>query len=165
LAPGSSSCAPGALFVIGRSLAKNCVTLHDGNAIPVVGLGVFEAPPAETDQAAGAALRAGHRHIDTVAAYRNGRETGPAVAESGVPRDQLYVVTTLWNADQGYDSTLAAFPPVQGLFKACSRPAWIGSGSTVSTLITGRCPRGTRSWTPARRSPAGALGAGSARSG
>lgn len=55
------------------------------------------------------ALRAGYRHIDTAAAYRNERETGRAVAESDVPRDQLYVVTKLWNADQGYDSTLAAF--------------------------------------------------------
>jgi 2,5-diketo-D-gluconate reductase A len=41
--------------------------------------------------------------------YKNERETGRAVAESGVPRDELYLVTKLWNADQGYDSTLAAF--------------------------------------------------------
>ncbi|KZS73158.1 hypothetical protein A4G29_21055 [Mycobacterium kansasii] len=45
-------------------------------------------------------LRAGYRHIDTAAAYRNERETGRAVADSGVPRDQLYVVTTLANPDQ-----------------------------------------------------------------
>ncbi len=57
----------------------------------------------------GAALRAGYRHIDTAAAYRNERQTGRAVAESGLPRDELYLVTKLWNADQGYDSTLAAF--------------------------------------------------------
>ncbi|WP_407685671.1 aldo/keto reductase [Mycobacterium sp. HUMS_1102779] len=94
---------------MGRSLEKNCVTLNDGNAIPVVGLGVFKVPPAEAEQAVSAALRAGYRHIDTAAAYRNERETGRAVAGSGVPRDQLYVVTKLWNADQGYDSTLAAF--------------------------------------------------------
>jgi 2,5-diketo-D-gluconate reductase A len=57
----------------------------------------------------GAALRAGYRHIDTAAAYRNERETGRAVAGSDVPRDQLYVVTKLANPDQGYDSTLRAF--------------------------------------------------------
>jgi 2,5-diketo-D-gluconate reductase A len=57
----------------------------------------------------GTALPAGYRHIDTAAAYRNERETGRAVAESGVPRDELYVVTKLWNADHGYDSTLTAF--------------------------------------------------------
>jgi 2,5-diketo-D-gluconate reductase A len=91
------------------SLNENCVTLNDGNAIPVVGLGVFKVPPADTEQTVSAALRAGYRHIDTAAAYRNERETGRALAESGVPRDQLYVVTKLWNADQGYDSTLTAF--------------------------------------------------------
>jgi 2,5-diketo-D-gluconate reductase A len=55
------------------------------------------------------ALQAGYRHIDTAAVYGNERETGRAVAESGVPRDELYLVTKLWNADQGYDSTLSAF--------------------------------------------------------
>jgi 2,5-diketo-D-gluconate reductase A len=92
-----------------RSLDNNTVTLNDGNSIPTVGLGVFQTPPAETEQAVSAALRAGYRHVDTAAAYRNERETGRAIADSGVPRDQLYVVTKLWNADQGYDSTLTAF--------------------------------------------------------
>lgn len=55
------------------------------------------------------ALRAGYRHIDTAAVYGNERETGRAVAASGVPRDELYLVTKLWNSEQGYDSTLAAF--------------------------------------------------------
>jgi 2,5-diketo-D-gluconate reductase A len=85
------------------------VTLNDGNSIPAVGLGVFQIPPADTEQAVSAALRAGYRHIDTAAAYRNERETGRAIADSDVPRDQLYVVTKLANADHGYDSTLAAF--------------------------------------------------------
>jgi 2,5-diketo-D-gluconate reductase A len=85
------------------------VTLNDGNPIPAVGLGVFQVPPAETEQAVKAALRAGYRHIDTAAAYRNERETGRAIADSDVPRDQLYVATKLWNADQGYESTLRAF--------------------------------------------------------
>jgi 2,5-diketo-D-gluconate reductase A len=85
------------------------VTLNDGNCIPAVGFGVFQIPPADTEQAVGAALRTGYRHIDTAAAYGNERETGRAVAESGIPRDELYLVTKLWNADQGYDSTLTAF--------------------------------------------------------
>jgi len=90
------------------------VTLNDGHPIPAVGLGVFQVPPAETVQAVSAALRAGYRHIDTAAAYRNERETGRAVAESDVPRKQLYVVTKLWNTDQGYDSTLKAFDASMG---------------------------------------------------
>jgi 2,5-diketo-D-gluconate reductase A len=90
-------------------MAAPLVTLNDGNGIPAVGFGVFQIPPADTEQAVGAALRAGYRHIDTAAAYGNERETGRAVADSGVPREELYLVTKLWNADQGYDSTLSAF--------------------------------------------------------
>jgi 2,5-diketo-D-gluconate reductase A len=71
------------------------VTLNDGKSIPAVGLGVFQVAPADTERAASAALRAGYRHVDTAAAYRNERETGRAVADSDVPRDQLYVVTKL----------------------------------------------------------------------
>ncbi len=92
-----------------RSSRQRFVALNDGNSIPAVGLGVFQVPPADTERAVGAALRAGYRHVDTAAAYGNERETGRALAEAGVPRDQLYVVTKLRNADQGYDSTLAAF--------------------------------------------------------
>jgi 2,5-diketo-D-gluconate reductase A len=90
-------------------MAAPLVTLNDGNLIPSVGFGVFKIPPADTEQAVAAALRAGYRHIDTAAMYGNERETGRAIADSGIPRDQIYVVTKLWNADQGYDSTLAAF--------------------------------------------------------
>ncbi|MGH3531918.1 MAG: aldo/keto reductase [Mycobacterium sp.] len=90
-------------------MAAPLVTLNDGSSIPAVGFGVFQIPPADTEQAVGAALRAGYRHVDTAAMYGNERETGRAVADSGVPRDELYLVTKLWNADQGYDSTLTAF--------------------------------------------------------
>ncbi len=61
---------------MGSSLEKSVVTLNDGNPIPTVGLGVFQVPPADTEQAVSAALRVGYRHIDTAAAYRNERETG-----------------------------------------------------------------------------------------
>ncbi|OBK29851.1 oxidoreductase [Mycobacterium asiaticum] len=94
---------------MGRSLEKTFVTLNDGNLIPVVGLGVFKIEPKDTVPAVAAALRAGYRHIDTAAAYRNEPETGRAIADSGVPRDQLYVVTKLANPDQGYDRTMTAF--------------------------------------------------------
>ena len=55
------------------------------------------------------ALDSGYRHIDTAAAYGNEREVGRAVAKSGLPREDVYLTTKLWNADQGYDSTLTAF--------------------------------------------------------
>ena len=85
------------------------VPLNDGNSIPTLGFGVFKVPPADTERAVSTALQAGYRHIDTAAMYGNERETGRAVAASGVPRDELYLVTKLWNSEQGYDSTLAAF--------------------------------------------------------
>ena len=85
------------------------VTLNDGQSIPQVGLGVWQTPPEDTTRAVTAALQAGYRHIDTAAAYRNEAETGRALAKSGVPREDVFVVTKLWNSEQGYDSTLAAF--------------------------------------------------------
>jgi 2,5-diketo-D-gluconate reductase A len=85
------------------------IALNDGNAIPSVGLGVWQTPPQETEQAVSAALQAGYRHIDTAAGYDNEREVGRAIAKSDIPREEIFVVTKLWNADQGYDSTMKAF--------------------------------------------------------
>ncbi|MED5811861.1 aldo/keto reductase [Mycolicibacterium sp. 050232] len=85
------------------------VTLNDGNSIPQVGLGVWQTPAEETVRAVSAALQAGYRHIDTAAAYQNEVETGRGLVESGVPREDVFLVTKLWNSEQGYDSTLAAF--------------------------------------------------------
>jgi 2,5-diketo-D-gluconate reductase A len=88
------------------------ITLNDGNSIPQVGLGVWQTPPEDTERAVATALEAGYRHIDTAAAYGNEREVGHAIksaAESGLAREDVYITTKLWNADQGHDSTLAAF--------------------------------------------------------
>ncbi|WP_018600731.1 aldo/keto reductase [Mycobacterium sp. 155] len=85
------------------------VTLNDGNSIPQVGLGVWQTPPDDTERAVTAALQAGYRHIDTAAAYQNEVETGLALAGAGVPREEVFLVTKLWNGDHGYDATLAAF--------------------------------------------------------
>lgn len=90
-------------------MAAPLITLNDGNPIPQVGLGVWQTPPQDTERAVAAALEAGYRHIDTAAAYGNEAETGRAIAASGIPREDVFLVTKLWNADQGYDSTLAAF--------------------------------------------------------
>jgi len=76
------------------------ITLNDGNKIPQFGLGVFLMTPAETQQQVEFALANGYRHIDTAASYRNEREVGLAIAESGVPRDELFVTTKLWNDRQ-----------------------------------------------------------------
>jgi 2,5-diketo-D-gluconate reductase A len=90
-------------------MAAPLVTLNDGNSMPQVGLGVWQTPPEDTERAVAAALRAGYRHVDTAAAYGNEVETGRGVAGSGLPREDVFLVTKLANADHGYDSTLAAF--------------------------------------------------------
>jgi 2,5-diketo-D-gluconate reductase A len=85
------------------------LALHDGIEIPRLGFGVFQIPPEETQGAVELALEAGYRHIDTAAAYRNEKEVGAALAASGLPREDYFVTTKLWNSQQGHDSTLAAF--------------------------------------------------------
>jgi 2,5-diketo-D-gluconate reductase A len=90
-------------------MAAPPITLNDGNRIPSVGLGVWQTPPEATQRAVAAAFDAGYRHIDTAAAYGNEREVGRAIKESGLPREEVFVVTKLWNGDQGYDETMAAF--------------------------------------------------------
>ncbi len=88
--------------------------MNDGNSIPQVGLGVWQTPPEDTERAVATALEAGYRHIDTAAAYQNEREVGRALEKSGLPRDQVFVTTKLWNSEQGYDSTLSAFDKSMG---------------------------------------------------
>ena len=85
------------------------VTLNNGVEIPQLGFGVFQIPDAETTAAVSAALEAGYRSIDTAAVYGNEAGVGAALASSGLAREELFVTTKLWNADQGYDATLRAF--------------------------------------------------------
>ncbi|MDJ1114134.1 aldo/keto reductase [Microbacterium dauci] len=77
------------------------LTLNDGHTIPQLGFGVFKVDPAETERAVSAALEAGYRHIDTAAVYRNEAGVGRAIAASGIPRDELFITTKLWNSEQG----------------------------------------------------------------
>ncbi|MER5498623.1 aldo/keto reductase [Streptomyces sp. NPDC002466] len=85
------------------------VKLNNGVEIPQLGFGVFQVPDDETTAAVTSALQAGYRSIDTAAIYGNETGVGRALAASGLPREELFVTTKLWNADQGYDATLRAF--------------------------------------------------------
>ncbi|WP_327393256.1 aldo/keto reductase [Streptomyces sp. NBC_01186] len=85
------------------------VPLNNGVTMPQLGFGVFQVPDDETADAVSTALEAGYRSIDTAAVYGNERGVGQALAASGLARDELFVTTKLWNDDQGYDATLAAF--------------------------------------------------------
>ena len=84
------------------------VALHDGIEIPQLGFGVFQVPPKDTQRAVEEALEAGYRHIDTAAAYRNEAGAGAALAASGLPREDVFITTKLWNSQQGHDSALIA---------------------------------------------------------
>jgi diketogulonate reductase-like aldo/keto reductase len=90
------------------SLASQ-IELNNGVRIPVLGLGVFQAASGEeTRRAVRWALDAGYRHLDTAKIYGNEADVGAALRESGVPREEVFVTTKLWNADHGYDRTLRA---------------------------------------------------------
>ncbi|MFI8826291.1 aldo/keto reductase [Streptomyces sp. NPDC053431] len=77
--------------------------------MPQLGFGVWQVPDDEAESAVATALEAGYRSIDTAAIYENETGTGKALAASGLPREELFVTTKLWNSEQGYDSTLRAF--------------------------------------------------------
>ncbi|SBT92265.1 Aldo/keto reductase [Streptomyces sp. DI166] len=85
------------------------IKLNNGVEMPQLGFGVWQVPDDEAERAVGTALESGYRSIDTAAIYGNEEGTGKAIAASGIPREDIFVTTKLWNADQGYDSTLRAF--------------------------------------------------------
>ncbi|GMA62549.1 aldo/keto reductase [Alicyclobacillus fastidiosus] len=85
-------------------------TLNNGVQMPWFGLGVWQTKEGEeVEQAVTYALGAGYRHIDTAAAYKNEQGVGNAVRKSGIAREDLFITTKLWNADQGYDTAVRAF--------------------------------------------------------
>lgn len=84
--------------------------LNNQVRMPWLGLGVFKMKSgAETEAAIQAALDCGYRSFDTAAIYRNEESVGKALRASGIPRDQLFITTKVWNADQGYEPALKAF--------------------------------------------------------
>src|SRR4051794_7218684 len=85
------------------------IRLNNGVEMPQLGFGVFQVPPDEVVEPVRTAIESGYRLIDTAAAYQNEEGVGKALADSGVPRDELFVTTKLWNADQGYDEAMRAF--------------------------------------------------------
>lgn len=92
------------------NLAKYTVQLSNGVTMPQLGLGVFRVEEGtEVENAVKAAIETGYTSIDTAAVYGNEEGVGRAIKASGAQRDQLFITTKVWNADQGYESTLQAF--------------------------------------------------------
>jgi 2,5-diketo-D-gluconate reductase A len=85
------------------------VPLRGGVEIPQLGFGVFQIPPADTEETVLRALRAGYRHIDTAAAYRNEAAVGRAIRASGLAREEVFVTTKCFNDDHGYGESRRAF--------------------------------------------------------
>lgn len=75
------------------------VTLNNGVEMPILGFGVYQIPPEQTEQAVADALAAGYRLLDTAAAYGNEAAVGRAIKRSGIPRRELFVTTKLWVQD------------------------------------------------------------------
>ncbi|MFJ3840776.1 aldo/keto reductase [Streptomyces sp. NPDC090054] len=85
------------------------VTLNNGVEMPVLGFGVYQIPPEETERAVSDALAAGYRSLDTAAAYGNEEAVGRAIRSSGIPRQDLFVTTKLWVSDAGEEKAARAF--------------------------------------------------------
>ncbi|MFY9809695.1 MAG: aldo/keto reductase [Pseudonocardiaceae bacterium] len=85
------------------------ITLNNNVLIPQLGFGVFQVPLEDTERVVSTALETGYRSIDTAAAYQNEEGVGRALASCGLPRDEIFVTTKLWNSDHGYDQALRAF--------------------------------------------------------
>lgn len=90
-------------------MAVPTIKLNNNVVIPQLGLGVWKASDDEAEHAVGEALKAGYRLIDTAAVYGNEKGVGKAIRNSTVARKDLFVTTKVWNSDQGFESTKAAF--------------------------------------------------------
>jgi 2,5-diketo-D-gluconate reductase A len=85
------------------------LTFNDGHTIPRLGYGVWQVEDGVAEKVVRQAFEAGFRHIDTAKVYGNEAGVGRAIAGSGLSPEEIFITTKLWNADQGYESTLAAF--------------------------------------------------------
>ncbi|MFC9457518.1 aldo/keto reductase [Streptomyces sp. NPDC056983] len=85
------------------------VLLNNGVEMPILGFGVYQIPPEQTEQAVSDALAAGYRSLDTAAAYGNEEAVGRAIKASGIPRDDLFVTTKLWISSAGEENARHAF--------------------------------------------------------
>ena len=89
---------------------KGTFTLHNGVEMPYFGLGVYLSKDGkEVANAVKWALQEGYRHIDTASIYKNEEGVGQGIRESAVDRKELFVVSKVWNNDQGYESTIKSY--------------------------------------------------------
>ncbi|OEU95997.1 aldo/keto reductase [Streptomyces oceani] len=82
--------------------------LSDGRTIPQLGLGIYKTPEEAVPALARRAVEIGYRHFDTASMYENEAGLGEGLRTCGLPREELFVTTKVWNTDHGYEETLAA---------------------------------------------------------
>lgn len=92
-----------------NKLPMKKVKLNNGIEMPILGFGVYQVEPSETEKVVSEALQVGYRSIDTAAAYENEEAVGKAIKNSGIARDKLFITTKLWVQDTGYENTKKAF--------------------------------------------------------
>jgi len=91
--------------------------LNDGKTIPQLGFGVWRLEEEDAPRVIGAAIDAGYRHIDTAQGYDNEAGVGRAIAETSVPREELFITSKLRTGHQGYDSALRSLDESLGRLK------------------------------------------------
>jgi len=84
------------------------VKLNNGVEMPIFGLGTYLAQEGEAQEAVLHALEVGYRLIDTASMYGNEEDIGEALRRNGLPREEVFITTKLWNSDHGFDKALAA---------------------------------------------------------
>lgn len=88
---------------------QDTVTLNNGVKMPGFGLGVYKVDEEVAVDSVKAALENGYRSIDTASFYNNEKGVGKGIRESGVPREEIFITSKVWNDEQGYEETLEAF--------------------------------------------------------
>lgn len=84
------------------------VKLSNGIEMPIVGYGVYQVDPAECERCVSDALKVGYRMIDTAQAYYNEEGVGAAIAKSGIPRKDIFLVSKVWISNYGYEKAKAS---------------------------------------------------------
>lgn len=89
-------------------MTEPCLVLNDGRSVPQLGFGLWQVPAETTAETTATALRLGYRLVDGAAIYGNEAGQGEGIRRSGVPRDDVFVTTKIWNSEQGFDKALRA---------------------------------------------------------
>ena len=84
------------------------ITLNNGVKMPMLGFGVYQIPPKDTERVILDAIEIGYRQFDTAQAYKNEEELGNAIKKSGIPREEFFITTKIWVSNGGYEKAKAS---------------------------------------------------------